>query len=43
LREAGVPGPGEDRFVAPELAIAERLALGGQLLAAVEDELGELQ
>ena len=43
LREAGVPGPGEDRFVAPELAIAERLVLGGQLLAAVEDELGELR
>ncbi len=43
LREAGVPGPGEDRFVAPELAIAERLVLDGQLLAAVEGELGELQ
>ncbi len=43
LREAGVPGPGEDRFVAPELAIAERLVLGGQLLAAVEDELGQLR
>jgi histidine ammonia-lyase len=42
LREAGIPGPGEDRFVAPELAIAERLVLGGELLAAVETELGEL-
>ena len=42
LREAGVPGPGADRFVAPELAIAERLVFGGELLAAVEAELGEL-
>jgi histidine ammonia-lyase len=42
LRGAGVAGPGEDRFVAPELAIAERLVLAGDLLAAVEAELGEL-
>jgi histidine ammonia-lyase len=42
LREAGVAGPGEDRFLAPELAIAERLVFGGDLLAAVEAELGEL-
>jgi histidine ammonia-lyase len=43
LREAGVPGPGEDRIVAVELAIAERLVHGGELLAAVENELGELR
>jgi histidine ammonia-lyase len=43
LREAGVPGPGEDRIVAVELAVAERLVRSGELLAAVEGELGELQ
>jgi histidine ammonia-lyase len=37
-----VPGPGADRFVAPELAAAEELVASGELLAAVEDAVGEL-
>ena len=42
LREAGVGGPGEDRHVAPELAAAERLVLGGGLVRAVETAIGPL-
>ena len=42
LREAGVAGPGEDRHVAPELAAAERLVLGGGLVRAVQDATGPL-
>ena len=36
-----VPGPGGDRWLAPELAAAERLTADG-VLAAVEAEIGEL-
>ena len=43
LREAGVEGPGADRFLAAELAIAERLVRDGALVDAVERELGELR
>ena len=39
LREA-VPGPGPDRWLAPELMRAERS--GGTVLARVEDAIGEL-
>ncbi|MEZ5073236.1 MAG: histidine ammonia-lyase [Solirubrobacterales bacterium] len=42
LREA-VPGPGADRFLAPELAAVERLAAGGAVLAAVEAAIGALE
>ena len=42
LREAGVAGPGEDRAVAPELALAERLVLGGGLVRAVTTAIGPL-
>ena len=42
LREAGVAGPGGDRHVAPELAAAERLVLGGGLVRAVESAIGPL-
>ncbi len=38
---AAVPGPGGDRWLAPELAAAERLTADG-VLAAVEAEIGEL-
>jgi histidine ammonia-lyase len=42
LRES-VPGPGPDRFRAPELAAAERLVASGELLAAVEGAVGEIR
>ncbi len=39
---AEVPGPGGDRWLAPELAALERLTADG-VLAAVEAEIGELE
>jgi histidine ammonia-lyase len=36
------PGPGPDRWLAPELAEVERLVGSGSLLAAVEGQIGEL-
>jgi histidine ammonia-lyase len=42
VRAAGVPGPGPDRRLAPELAAAERLVASGELLDAVEGAIGEL-
>jgi histidine ammonia-lyase len=41
VREA-VPGPGPDRWLAPELAAVEPLVAGGAVLAAVEDAIGGL-
>ena len=35
LREAGVPGPGPDEYMAPQLATAEALLRDGTVLAAV--------
>jgi histidine ammonia-lyase len=40
---AEVPGPGGDRWLAPELAAAEALVGGGAVLAAVEAATGELR
>jgi histidine ammonia-lyase len=40
---AAVPGPGPDRWLAPELAQAEALVASGAVLGAVEDEIGSLQ
>jgi histidine ammonia-lyase len=40
---ARIDGPGADRWLAPELAEAERLVETGALLDAVEAELGELR
>jgi len=37
-----IPGPGPDRIVAPELAAAESLVNSGELLDAVEAEIGAL-
>ena len=37
-----VPGPGPDRFLAPELAAAEDLLRSGELVTAVEAEIGGL-
>jgi histidine ammonia-lyase len=42
LRGAGVPGPGSDRWLAPELAAAARLVGSGELTEAVEASIGEL-
>lgn len=41
LRET-VPGPGPDRFLAPDIAEAEARLLDGSVLAAVEKVLGPL-
>jgi histidine ammonia-lyase len=43
VRAAGVPGPGADRWLAPELATAERLVASGELLSAVERSIGEVK
>ncbi len=40
---AEVAGPGPDRFLAPELAVAERLVRSGALLAATEAATGPLE
>jgi histidine ammonia-lyase len=42
VRDAGIPGPGSDRFLAPELAAAEHLVASGDLVSAVESAIGEL-
>jgi histidine ammonia-lyase len=41
LREV-VPGPGPDRFLAPDLAAAEGLIADGALLSRVGQTIGEL-
>jgi histidine ammonia-lyase len=40
---ASIPGPGPDRFLAPELAIAEAMVWNGDLLSAVEATAGQLE
>jgi histidine ammonia-lyase len=40
---AAVPGPGPDRWLAPELAEVEALVASGALLEAVEAEIGSLE
>ncbi|MFI9721655.1 histidine ammonia-lyase [Streptomyces sp. NPDC052396] len=42
VRAAGVQGPGEDRFLAPDLAAAEEFVRAGGLIAAVEPVTGPL-
>ncbi|MBH1935501.1 histidine ammonia-lyase [Streptomyces sp. AV19] len=42
VREAGVEGPGEDRFLAPDLAVAEAFVRSGKLIEAAEGETGPL-
>jgi histidine ammonia-lyase len=37
------PGPGPDRWLAPELAAVEELVGSGRLLAAVQAEVGALE
>ncbi|MGI5470564.1 histidine ammonia-lyase [Streptomyces sp. CA-132043] len=41
-RAEGVQGPGEDRFLAPDLAAAYEFVRSGKLIAAVEPVTGEL-
>jgi histidine ammonia-lyase len=43
IRSAGVPGPGPDRHLAPELESVERLIATGDLERAVEGAIGELR
>jgi histidine ammonia-lyase len=43
IRAAGVPGPGPDRHLSPELAEAERLIAEGGIVRAVEEAVGELR
>jgi histidine ammonia-lyase len=43
IRSAGIPGPGEDRHLAPELEAAERLIATGEFAEAVEGAIGELR
>jgi histidine ammonia-lyase len=38
-----VPGPGPDRFLAPELASVEELVRSGSVLEAVEAAVGPLR
>lgn len=42
LREAGVEGPGTDRFLAPDIDIAYQLVVDRRVTAAVADVIGEL-
>ncbi|MDB1087023.1 histidine ammonia-lyase [Streptomyces sp. ACA25] len=42
LRAAGVPGPGEDRFLAPDLAAAAEFVRDGALVRAAETATGPL-
>ena len=43
IRSAGVPGPGADRHLAPELEAVERLVAGGELVRAAEGAVGGLR
>jgi histidine ammonia-lyase len=43
IRSAGVPGPGPDRHLAPELEAAEQLIGTGEIVRAVEGAIGELR
>jgi histidine ammonia-lyase len=42
IRAAGVPGPGPDRQLAPELEAAERSIAAGEFVTTVEKAVGEL-
>ncbi len=42
LRDAGVGGPGTDRFLAPEIATAHQLVVDRAVTAAVAAQIGEL-
>lgn len=42
VRRAGVEGPGEDRYLAPDLAAADAFVRSGELIGAVESVTGPL-
>jgi histidine ammonia-lyase len=42
LREAGAPGPGPDRWLAPEIELAVQVITGGAAVAAAESVVGPL-
>jgi histidine ammonia-lyase len=42
LRSSGVPGPGPDRHLSPEIEAAVRLVASGAVVTAVESVIGEL-
>jgi histidine ammonia-lyase len=42
LRSSGVQGPGPDRYLSPEIETTVSLVQSGAVLAAVEEEIGEL-
>ncbi len=42
LRSAGVPGPGPDRFMSPEITLAVDLVASGHIRAAAESAIGRL-
>jgi len=42
LREHGVAGPGPDRHLSPEIETAVELVRSGAVLAAVQDQIGDL-
>jgi histidine ammonia-lyase len=43
LREGGVAGPGDDRYLSPDLRTAEQLVRDGTITAAVRAAVGELR
>jgi histidine ammonia-lyase len=43
IRSAGVPGPGPDRYLSPELEATEQLIATGEIVRAVEGAIGELR
>jgi histidine ammonia-lyase len=43
LLRTQIPEPGADRFLGPDLAAADGMVMGGEMLARVEDVIGSLQ
>src|SRR3954449_53165 len=43
LRDAGVPGPGTDRYLSPDIEATTAIVRDGGLVAAAEDAVGPLQ
>jgi histidine ammonia-lyase len=43
IRSSGVPGPGPDRHLAPELEAAEQAIRSGEIVRAVEEAIGDLR